>query len=80
MKTKVMPVMKTHAPRPQMKVKGEEIETVTEFVYLGSQIKNTGGVEEEVKRRKTLAGSAFQRLYTKLFKRQDIRLKTKLRV
>ena len=57
-----------------------DIETVTEFVYLGSQFKNTGGIEEEVKRRKTLAGSAFQRLYTKIFKRHDIRLKTKLRV
>ncbi|ESN91933.1 hypothetical protein HELRODRAFT_181992 [Helobdella robusta] len=42
-----------------VKVNEEEIETVSEFIYFGNHINKTGGIEEELKRRKTLAGGIF---------------------
>ena len=79
-KTKVMPITEKCGPWPQLIIDGEEIETVKKFIYLGSEITAEGGTEHEIKRRKALAGSTFQRLNERIFRRHDIGLKVKLRV
>ena len=79
-KTKIMPITRKQGPWQQLVIEGKEVEMVRSFKYLGSEIKAEGGIDAEIKRRKALAGSAFQRLKEKIFKRHDISLKTKIRV
>lgn len=79
-KTKVMPVTNQFGPWPKVMVHDEDIDVVDNFTYLGSDIQATGGTENETVRRIALAGSVFNRLHEKVFKRHDIKLKTKLRI
>ena len=79
-KTKVMPVTDQLGPWPKVTVHGEDVDVVDNFTYLGSNIQAAGGTENEAVRRVALAGSVFNRLHEKVFKRHDIKLKTKLRI
>ena len=56
------------------------IEVVENFVYLGSQLCNEGGLEANMKKRVALAGVKFHRLLEKVFKRHEIGLAIMLRL
>ena len=56
------------------------IEVVENFVYLGSQLCNEGGSEDNMKRHIALAEATFWRLWEKVFKRHEISLTIKLRL
>ena len=73
-----MPISKKANTQTTVKHKGQEIDAVTKFVYLGSEMKAEGGSESEIRRRIALARSTFSRLL-KIFKRHDIKLKIKMR-
>ena len=79
-KTKIMPITKKDGEWPIVSHNGKEIEIVKNFVYLGSELEAKGGSDLEIKRKIAMAGSIFNRLHTKIFKRHDIGMKTKLRI
>ena len=79
-KTKLMVVTRHLGPHPKLKIQGKEIETVGTFTYLGSELNSDASVEIEIKRRMAMAGSAFNRLKERIFRRHDINMKVKLRI
>ena len=79
-KTKIMPISKREDERRNVQHRNSEIEIVKTFTYLGSELKAEGGTENEIKRRIALAGTVFNRLQDKIFKKHDIKLRTKLRI
>lgn len=77
-KTKVMIIDRARNNQPEVSsVAGYEV--VDRFNYLGSVITNTGGCEEEIRRRLTMARAATVRL-TKIWKDSAITRSTKLRL
>ena len=60
-------------------VDGRDLEDVQKFVYLGAEVNTSGGTEEDIKRRITLARGAFIKL-NKLWNSGNLRIKTKLRL
>ena len=64
----------------QMTVAGQPIEETDDFKYLGSIVDKDAGLTKEITARITKAARAFQRLQPCLWRRPEIRLKTKLRV
>jgi hypothetical protein len=49
-------------PPPEIAIRGETLEEVEDFKYLGSTLADTGGLEKELDRRKALAIGRFARL------------------
>ena len=60
-------------------IEGEEMETVTDFIFLGSQITANGGCSHEIKRHLLLGRRAATNLDSVL-KSRDITLLTKIRI
>jgi len=60
-------------------LEGEQIEQVTEFVYLGSLITSTNDCTPEIRRRINLANQAFGRL-KQIWKDASLNRKTKLKI
>ena len=58
---------------------GETIETVTDFIFLGSKITADGDCNHEIKRRLLLGRKAMTNLFS-LLKSRDITLLTKVRL
>ena len=58
----------------------QEVEEVNEFKYLGSILDNQNNTERDLDERVKKANQAFKQLWKGLWKRRDIRLKTKIRV
>ena len=56
-----------------------DLETVNDFVYLGSNISNTGSCEKEIRRRIGMAKSAMSQLQ-KIWKDRSISRKTKVKL
>lgn len=79
-KTKIMPVKCDLGPENDAIVMGNDIETVHSFIYLGSELTSDGDDEKEIKRRMALAGSIFDRLNKKIFRRHEISLALKMRL
>lgn len=79
-KTKIMPVKCRTGPEKKIEIQGNETESVHSFTYLGCELTSDGSDELEIKRRMAMAGSVFNRLYAKIFRRHDISLKLKLRI
>lgn len=77
-KTKTMTIGKLHE-RLEVKLEGEKLEQVTEFVYLGGLIEENGKCTKDIKRRIGLASATFGRL-NKMWKSQNISLKTKVKL
>ncbi|KAL1445973.1 hypothetical protein WDU94_003591 [Cyamophila willieti] len=73
-------VMFINTPPKDIKLKNEIVKTVTEFKYLGSLLQHNGYVEKEINHRINAASQAFQKLYSRVWKRHEINLKTKLLV
>ena len=62
-----------------MQIDGETMETVRDFIFLGSKITADGNCSHEVKRRLLLGRKAMTNL-DRILKRRDITLPTKVRL
>ena len=58
-------------------IRGEDIETVADFKYLGAIIEESGGVRKDVEDRIAKASRAFGTLRRSVFEHKDITLSTK---
>ena len=74
-KTKIMAC----GPITSWQIDGETVETVAEFIFLGSKITVDGDCSHEIKRRLLLGRKAITNLDS-IFKSRDITLPTKVRV
>ena len=74
-KTKIM----ASAPITSWQIDGETVETVADFIFLGSKITADGGCSHEIKRRLLLGRKVMTNLYS-IFKSRDISLTTKVRL
>ena len=72
-KTKIM----TSAPITSWEIDGETVETVSDFMFLGSKITADGDCSHEIKRRLLLERKVMTNLDS-IFKSRDITLPTKL--
>ena len=72
-KTKIM----ASGPITSWEIDGETVETVSDFIFLGSQITADGGCSHEIKRRLLLWRKVMTNLDS-IFKNRDITLPTKV--
>ena len=72
-KTKIM----ASAPITSWQIDGETVETVSDFIFLGSKITADGGCSHEIKSRLVLGRKVMPNLYS-IFKSRDITLPTKV--
>ena len=72
-KTKIM----ASGPIPSWQVDGETVETVSDFIFLGSKITTDGDCSHEIKRRLLLGRKVMTNLYS-IFKSRDVTLPTKV--
>ena len=66
-------------PITSWQIYGESMETVTDFIFLGSKITADGDCSHEVKRRLLLGRKVMTNLDS-IFKSRDITLPTKVRI
>ena len=74
-KTKIM----ASGPIASWKIDGETVETVSDFIFLGSKITADGECSHEIKRRLLLGRKVMTNLYS-IFKSRDITLPKKVRL
>ena len=74
-KTKIM----TPGPITSWQIDGEPVETVSDFIFLGSKITADGDCSHEIKRRLLLGRKVMTNLVS-IFKSRDITLPTKVRL
>ena len=74
-KTKIM----VSGPITSWKIDGETVETVTDFIFLGSKITADGKCSHEIKRRLPLGRQVMTNLDS-IFRSRDITLPTKVRL
>ena len=74
-KTKIM----ASGPITSWEIDGETVETVSDFIFLGSKITADGDCSHEIKRR-LLLGSKVTTNLDSIFKSRDISLQTKVRL
>ena len=74
-KTKIM----TPGPITSWEIDGEIVETVADFIFLGSKITADGDCSHEIKRRLLLGRKVMTNLDS-IFKSRDITLPTKVRL
>ncbi|KAF7237591.1 hypothetical protein EYD10_15725 [Varanus komodoensis] len=74
-KTKIM----ASGPLTSWQIDGEEMDIVTDFIYLGSKITTDGDCSQEIKRRLLLRRKAMANLDS-ILKSRDITLTTKVRI
>ena len=66
-------------PITSLQIEGETVETVTDFIFLGSKILVDGDCSHEIKRRFILGRKAVTNLDS-ILKSRDITLPTKIRI
>ena len=69
----------TSGPITSWQIDGETMETMTDFIFLGSQITAYGDCSHEIKRLLLLGGKAMSNL-DNVLKSRDITLPTKVRL
>ena len=74
-KTKIM----ASGPITSWQIDGETVETVADFIFLGSKITSDGDCSHEIKRRLLLGRKVMTNLDS-IFKSRDITLSTKIRL
>ena len=72
-KTKIM----ASGPTTSWEIDGETVETVSDFIFLGSKITTDGYCSHEIKRRLLLGRKVMTNLYN-ILKTRDITLPTKV--
>ena len=75
-KTKIM----ASSPITSWKINGETMETVRDFIFLGSKITADGDCSHEIKRRLLLLGRKVMTNLDSIFKSRDIILPAKVRL
>ena len=65
---------------PTITVKGQRLQVVDKFTYLGSTLSGVVHIDDEVNARMANASAAFGRLHGSIWDRSEIRLDTKLKV
>ena len=65
------------SPTTSWEIAGETVETVSDFIFLGSKITTDGDCSQEIKRRLFLGGKVMTNLDS-IFKSRDIILPTKV--
>ena len=73
-KTKIM----ASGPITSMQIDGETVQTVADFIFLGSKITADGDCSHEIKRRLLLGRKVMTNLYDSILKSRDITLPTKV--
>ena len=66
-------------PITSWEIEGETVETVADFIFLGSRITADGDCSHEIKRR-LLLGRKVMTILHSIFKNRDITLPTKVRL
>ena len=69
----------TSGPTTSWEIDGETVETVSDFIFLGSKITTDGDCSHEIKRRLLLGRKVMTNLES-IFKSRDITLPTKIRL
>ena len=69
----------TSGPIISWEIDGETVETVSDFIFLGSKITADGDCSYEIKRR-LLLGRKVMTILDSIFKSRDITLPTKVRL
>ena len=67
----------TSSPITSWQIDGETVETVADFIFLGSKINADGDCSHEIKRRLLLGRKVMTNLY-RILKSRDITLPTKV--
>ena len=67
----------TYSPITSWKIDGETMETVTDFIFLGSKITADGDCSHDIKRYLLLGGKAMSNLHS-ILQNRDISLPTKV--
>ena len=75
LKTNIM----ASSPTTSWEIGGETVETVSDFIFLGSKITTVGDCSHEIKRRLLLGRKVMTNLDS-IFKSRDITLPTKVRI
>ena len=75
-KTKIM----ASGPIILWEIDGERVETVSDFIFLGSKITADGVCNHEIKRRLLLGQKVMTNLDDSIFKGRDVTLPTKVRL
>ena len=73
-KTKIM----ASGPITSMQIDGETVQTVADFIFLGSKITADGDCSHEIKRRLLLGRKVMTNLYDSILKSRDITLPAKV--
>ena len=68
------------SPTDTISIRGEEVERVSEFVYLGSLLTEDGKCGKEINRRIGLGAARFQQLKKSVWDQPGISLKTKVSI
>ena len=76
---KTMMMSCNNAAGREVQVDGEELETVSKFVYLRGTVTQEGGSDEDIKSRFGKARAAFSKLRN-IWKSSQLKLKTKLKI
>jgi len=80
-KTKILTIDRTaNAPTPNITLRGEQLECVDTFKYLGRNFTTTPTLDKEIATRIQSASTAFYKLAAPLYRRKEISLRNKLRV
>ena len=81
-KTEIMyqPAPCTPYHEPTITVKGQKLQAVKQFTYLGSTLSRAVNIDDEVNNRLAKASSAFGRLRTNVWELRGISITTKLKV
>ena len=66
-------------PTTSWEIDGETVETVSDFIFLGSKVTTDGDCSHEIKRRLLLGRKVITNLDS-ILKRRDITLSTKVRL
>ena len=78
-KTKLLQVGGNHHP-DHVTIDDHEVSLVDSFVYLGSNVTNTGDLSAEVNRRRGLAANVMKMLWKPLWRQRGVSLFTKVRI
>ena len=76
----VQPAPHTNYSDPTISVKGQKVQTVDKFTYLGSTLSRNMLIDDEVDARIAKASTTFGRLRKNVWERQGHNLLTKLKV
>ena len=79
LKLNIQKTIMASGPITSWEIDGETVETVSDFIFLGSKITTDGDCSHEIKRRLLLGKKVMTNLDS-IFKRRDITLPTKVRL